>query len=102
MESLTSVTFGAESQSQAAYSFCLLISLCPQGHRVERLWVCSILLSILGQKAGWRRFKSDSGEARGRCLGHLDILPDWLALVVRYLWRSQVVVGGAVLWSQKV
>lgn len=46
-----------------------------------------------GQKAGWRRFKSDSGEARGRCLGHLNILPDWLALVVRYLWRSQVVGG---------
>ena len=67
----------------------------------EILWVCSVLLSILGQEAGWRRFKNESGQAHERCLGHLDIPPDWLAPVVRYLWRNQV-VAGAVPWSRRV
>lgn len=97
-----SVTFGAENYSQAAFSFCLLIPLCihwpnpAQGQRVVSLWVCSILLSILGQRAAWRRFKSECREAHRTCLGHLDIPPDWLALVVRYLWRSQVVMGAVL------
>lgn len=74
-----------------------------QGQRVESLLEHSTVVSILGQKAGFGRLESDSEEADGRQPGHLDIPSDWLVLVVRYLWRSQIVQGGrAVLWSQRV
>lgn len=45
--------------------------------------------------------ESESGEADGRCLGHGGIPSDCLLLVVRYLWKSPVVME-AVLWSQRV
>lgn len=94
--------------SQGTFPLCLLISLCVphwpnpgQAQRAESLSVYSTLVSFLGQIAGWSRFDSDSGEADRRQLGHLGILSNWVVLVARYLWRSQV-VGVAVFWSRTV
>lgn len=47
--------------------------------------------TILGEKAGWRRLGGASEEAGGGYLEQWDIRSDCFPLVVRYLWRNQVV-----------
>lgn len=111
LDKLSTVTI-VESHGQATFSSCLLISRCVpcwpnlrQGQRVESLWSTPHRSASWVRRQGWEGYRvtSDSGETDGRRLGHLDIPSDWLVLVVRYLWRSQVVGGGrAVLWSQRV
>lgn len=97
------------SHSQATLRSCLLIPLrvpCigQTQARGQRAFWCDPYRQHPGSESSMEKEKekeSESGEADGRCLGHGGIPSDCLLLVVRYLWKSRVVME-AVLWSQRV
>lgn len=99
MERLTTVTVSTEPRAGHIFLSPVHIRLCPpigqpqlKARGPRAFWWAPQWSALWARKQdGERRLENDSAEADGRRLGHLGILSDWLVLVVRYLWRSQVV-----------
>ena len=98
MESLTSMTFDAGSLSQAAFSFCLLISLCPhwpnpvQGPGAERFFGCAPFCL-----ASWGRKQGGEGSRMNLDRHMKDVWDIWTFLLIGWLLWSDI-CGGIRWW----